>query len=566
MVDFLQLRDARPDKLRAAAEAYESLGKVNGEHFEAVKEAARWISHGGKWTGTAAEAATKKLQQTNTRLDGSHKALHATAVLLREAGEAFELAQAKLHGAVDEAVRAGFTVGSDGSITYPAPTEADKHDGDYDAPKRAQALVNRINQALTEATSADQRVADRLGKITAGVKAGYELNPDAATTELDAIEELGRQLTAAGWPAKDASPAQVHDWWMGLSSVEQQRLIAEHPDQLGNRDGIPAAARNQANQILLPRLIEQYEKKEKTGHLSDAEKKKLEGFKDIQKRIDGKLPDGGGPGSNPPLLLLGIGDQGQGRAILSWGDPDKARNVSSMVPGLNSDLSGAGKGDASSALRVYRSAETAATDNHEPGGPSIASVFWLGYDAPQLDGPSVLTKERAVDGGAAYNQFITGLRASHEGWPAHMTSIGHSYGSLVVGQSTQRPGGLAADDIVLVGSPGVGVDKASKLGVGADHVYVGTAKADPVAAAPAPGMLVPGVAAYEALVHPDGSWHGTDPASQTFGGQRFAVADGTVDDSHDNYFGKRDKGGDSLANIGRIVSGHGSTITRQDPR
>ncbi len=216
------------------------------------------------------------------------------------------------------------------------------------------------------------------------------------------------------------------------------------------------------------------------------------------------------------------------------------------------------------AKRIYDAAVSSAIDHKET--PSVASVFWLGYDAPQLDGPSVLMQDRAEEGGAAYNKFLTGLRATHEGEPAHMTAQGHSYGSLVVGKATQHPGGLPVDDIVLVGSPGVGVDKATQLGIGADHVYVGTAKYDPVADAPSPGMLIPGWAAVEAITNPDGSWHGTDPASETFGGQRFSVADGTVTDSHDNYFGKHDKGGDSLPNIGKIVSGHGNTITREDPR
>ncbi|MFI9157748.1 hypothetical protein [Kitasatospora aureofaciens] len=62
------------------------------------------------------------------------------------------------------------------------------------------------------------------------------------------------------------------------------------------------------------------------------------------------------------------------------------------------------------------------------------------------------------------------------------------------------------------------------------------------------------------------AWFGTDPASGDFGGQRFSVANGTITDSHDDYFGKHDAGGDSLPNIGKLVSGHGNAITRQDPR
>ncbi|MFE4603788.1 alpha/beta hydrolase [Kitasatospora indigofera] len=560
-VDVRQLQNAQPARLHAAADAYDSLGRANGEHFEAVKEAVRWISHGGNWTGTAAEVATNRLNRTNTKLDGSHTAMQAMGVLLREAADAFELAQSKLLDAIDEAIHAGFTVSDDGAITYPPAAAADRHDPDYDAPKRAKSLADRINRALAEANSADQAVASRLKKITEGADAGYGVSPGAAGTDLNAAKDLGRQLTAAGWPPPDASAVQVHDWWEGLSQAEQQKIVSQHPDLVGNRDGIPCVARDQANRILLPRLIEQYRGK---PQLSDEERAKLAGFENIQKRLDGGFEDGGRPGTDPPLFLMGIGDQGQGRAILSWGNPDTAKHVSALVPGLNSDLAGAGAGDASTALRIRQSADQAATANG--GSPDNASIFWLGYDAPQLDGASVLTKDRAVEGAAGYDQFLTGLRGTHEGVPAHVTSIGHSYGSLLVGQAARRPGGLPADDVILVGSPGVGTDSASKLGVGTDHVYVGAAKADPVAGAPSRGLLIPGVAAYDSLTNPDGSWFGTDPASSSFGGQRFSVADGTFSDSHDNYFGKNGKGGDSLGNIGRIVSGNPQLITRQEGR
>ncbi|GAA2998425.1 hypothetical protein JCM13580A_41610 [Streptomyces drozdowiczii] len=51
-----------------------------------------------------------------------------------------------------------------------------------------------------------------------------------------------------------------------------------------------------------------------------------------------------------------------------------------------------------------------------------------------------------------------------------MTAIGHSYGSLTVGQAAQPPGGIPADDMVLVGSPDSGVDRAADLGVGVAEV------------------------------------------------------------------------------------------------
>ncbi|MEU1074858.1 MULTISPECIES: alpha/beta hydrolase [unclassified Streptomyces] len=110
---------------------------------------------------------------------------------------------------------------------------------------------------------------------------------------------------------------------------------------------------------------------------------------------------------------------------------------------------------------------------------TTASIAWLGYDAPQLDGftwsaTDVMRDDDAKAGAPAYNRFLSGIRVTHESGSPHVTAIGHSYGSLTLGQATQRPGGIPADHVVLVGSPGTGVDKASDLGVGADHVWRGS--------------------------------------------------------------------------------------------
>ncbi|MFE5582481.1 alpha/beta hydrolase [Kitasatospora sp. NPDC056531] len=585
-MDIKTLHDADVIGITTAKTAFDTLATAFGQHVENWQhEVIDRLSH-SEWTGTAAGHANTRIQTLHNELQAAQQEIGLVSRALQDAYDGFAAAQAHLISALDDAKTHKLTVADDGGITWDKDPNSPNFAGN-DADSQVQQIQARITAALNEADHADQTINARLAHLATNASNGTGLDSATAKADTDAANAL-QQAPAAG-----TDPNSVKAWWNSLTDAQQQRMILNHPDQIGNLDGIPAAVRNKANQTNLKNLIQNYNLQltnlgpEPKKMLSvaetnggpvenpdytewkrkrDALQEKLDGFQNIQKRLDGKLDDGlGGPGSNPPLLLLGIGDQGQGRAIISWGDPDKAKNVSSLVPGLNSTLAGVGGGDAKTAKRIYDSAVKSANDNLEPA-PSIASVFWLGYDAPQLDGPSVLMKDRAVEGGAAYNQFLAGLRATHEGAPAHVTAQGHSYGSLVVGQATQHPGGLAADDIILVGSPGVGVDKASQLGVGADHVYVGTAKNDPVAAAPAPGMFVPGWAAYEAITNPDGLWHGTDPASQGFGAQRFSVADGTITDSHDNYFGKDHKGGDSLPNIGKIVSGHGNTITREDPR
>ncbi|MFJ9454251.1 alpha/beta hydrolase [Kitasatospora sp. NPDC101447] len=586
-MDIKTLYDANVINITIAKNAFDALYSAFGRHIESWQHEVADRLANSHWTGTASDHAQARIRFLGTELQSAHTELDLISKALADAAEGIAAAQAHLISALDDAKTHKLTVAADGGITWDNDPNSANFAG-TDAESQAKQIQARITAALNEADHADQTISARLGHLATNASNGTGLDSATVQADTDAANAL-QQVPAAG-----TDPNSVKAWWNGLTDAQQQRMVLNHPDQVGNLDGIPAAVRHQANRTNLANLIQDRNTQlanlgpEPPKMLSvaetnggpvenpdytawkrkrDALRTSLDGFQSIQKRIDGKFDDGGGPNSDPPLLLLGIGDQGQGRAILSWGDPDKARNVSSLVPGLNSTLAGAGAGDASTAKRIYQSATTAATANGDVP-PSIASVFWLGYDAPQLEGTgsSVLFQDRAEEGGAAYNKFLTGLRATHEGAPAHMTAQGHSYGSLVVGKATQQPGGLPVDDIVLVGSPGVGVDKATQLGIGADHVYVGTAKYDPVAAAPSPGMLLGGWAAVEAFTNPDGSWHGTDPASQSFGGQRFSVADGSVTDSHDNYFGKHAKGGDSLPNIGKIVSGHGNTITREDPR
>jgi hypothetical protein len=192
-------------------------------------------------------------------------------------------------------------------------------------------------------------------------------------------------------------------------------------------------------------------------------------------------------------------------------------------------------------------------------------MVWLGYDPPpgldKLDPATlgVMAEDRAQSGAKDYDRFMSGLRASHEGPPAHLVALGHSYGSLTAGLAGQQPGGgTGADDIVLIGSPGTGTDRASDLGVRGDHVWVGAADNDPVTYLPDP--------AEQLIGKQNSRWFGADPASAAFGANRFEVADGPSHSftSHSNYLDPI--GGNSLPNIGQIVSGHPDRVKSQAPR
>jgi hypothetical protein len=95
-------------------------------------------------------------------------------------------------------------------------------------------------------------------------------------------------------------------------------------------------------------------------------------------------------------------------------------------------------------------------------------LVWLGYDPPPGPGGDPAIMEAAGTAWAkrvSYDQFMAGLRATHNGPQPHLTALGHSYGSLTVGIAGQLPGGTHADDIILIGSPGSTAAHADQLGL-----------------------------------------------------------------------------------------------------
>ncbi|MFG2919831.1 alpha/beta hydrolase [Kitasatospora sp. NPDC048298] len=579
MVSLAQLRDANLFGLAPAATAYDTLATNFGKHVQNMQHEVLKHVFNANWVGNAAGAANASLQRTSNRLDAAHTEMSAVSGLLREASESFLLAQSKLQMALQEAQKLGLTVADDGTVSWPAPSKAETNDPGYNIPEQAKALANRISGAVAEAGNADQKIAGLLNSLTERARNGTGLETDKAAADLKAVTQQGVDLMAAGFPPAGASPTEVNSWWKGLTSGEQQRLIEAHPDLLGMRDGIPAVARNEANQLNLANLISKYQQK---SNLTEDEKQKLDGFIAISKKLEERR------GKQPPVFLIGVSEEGQGRGILSYGNPDTAKNVSAYVPGLGTTLSAVGGKDADRALNVWNAA-AAADPNAE-----VASMVWLGYDPPpgleklaqgDLRPLEVMDTDRAAKGGAAYDKFMSGLRATHDGPPAHLVALAHSYGSTTVGLGAQMTGGTGADDIILVGSPGTGATKASQLNVDPGHVWVGDAENDPVSHLPPATRVANDVALFPALgplgdevykmYSPDNQlWFGQDPASKEFGANRFAVPDGAPlsFDSHSHYMDepKKDPAPDDAAvsvnNIGQIVAGKYDHVTRQGQR
>ncbi|WP_329219357.1 alpha/beta hydrolase [Streptomyces microflavus] len=548
----------------------------------------------------SAEAALGRLR----RLSRNFQYLQTECGLVRTAlnGLAGDLAepQNQLKRALADAAALNFTVHEDGSVSYQAVEVEDATGTKQEAPggksqgssrlpleppgpgsqgqqslypgysgfkpvnpnaAQAQDVADRIARAVRSAGEIDARYAKTLN----GLRAEKGLDVTAATLKDVARDTADVRSTAGMHLAEDVpedkSPAERKKWWDGLTDEQRQEYLKVAPDLIGGLDGIPAVARDEANRNYLPVLMDEMARRG-----GDDAKTKLDALRMIQ----GKLSEP----SHPPMFLLGIGDEGNGRAIVSYGNPDASRNVSAYVPGLGTKLNDEFVKDT-----MKRAQDTAL--GAQRVDPSSASIIWLGYDAPQS--VDVMSEGDAQRGAPAYNHFMAGLSATNANDDPHVTAIGHSYGSLTVGTASKESGGIpGVDDVILLGSPGVDAQKATELGVGKDHVFVGAADNDPVTHLPAKSEVALGWALGGPVgvrvgrdlfdIGDDDLYFGKDPASEAFGAQRFQVDDGPrvvrdvgLFDAHSNYFSP-EKDRVSANNIARIVGGRSEDIVRENHR
>jgi hypothetical protein len=394
-------------------------------------------------------------------------------------------------GAMDDA-RARLAAGWSGGAATAALARCDRVTRELLVACRTAAACDRTLCLLGERVRAAQLLlAD--GQVASAVRA-------AEAADADALLRLAHLTTPDPPPTEPPTePAAVARWWAALSPAERSRLIADRPDLIGWRDGVPAVARDAANRRLLATV----------DHSP--------GLQALAARLDD-------PGL-PRAYLLGLDPAGDGRAIVAVGDPDHATDVVTYVPGVN-------RGLADVPALVGRTDAIAARAGELGPTRRVSAVLWLGYDAP--DGLDVALPRAAHGSEAALDSFADGLRATHVGDRSHNTVLGHSYGSLVAGV-TARDRGLDADELVLIGSPGVGVDRAAQLtGIPAGHVWAGAAAGDPVQRfAPGLGQVV--VDALTNLRHPFSAhygdatpdvflWHGRNPVTEGFGAHVFAAA------------------------------------------
>ncbi|WP_182379950.1 alpha/beta hydrolase [Nocardioides sp. WS12] len=515
-----------------------------------VKDVQAWAESQGVpdgWQGDAREAADHGTTRFARRVDVSEAALERAIT----AADRFEDRLVRLGTRRIELAKRRTTLNDDVE-TLRAEIEGN------------EAVEVNVAGWERRAAGLRSRATDLLDDITAWIGDDDDAEDEfvRALQHVDEIAEGRRAAQDPDRPDPDAlgrafdrrvgDPVALAAWWRTLSRAQKQALLAERPHEIGNADGIPVSDRDEANRAAVYSDIDRLTRQEADGVLTDEERAILDNAKVIREELNGRMDDVD-PLTGEHLVHVIVYKPGEhggdGGVAISFGDPDRADHVSVNVPGLTSETSSL-PGNLARTEDLHGSA-LGQTDG------TVASIFWLDYDAPSgnpvgsvddlLDFGSVIGPGAADRGGERFSDFVDGLRASDEGDRAHLTVIGHSYGSTTVGHALQD--GLPVDDAILIGSPGVPEYSAAAL-TDAD-VWVGAKDNDPVSllgAQDGPGTL------------------GGDPAQESFGATRFETGDGSSRiqdalDNHTSYFE-----GDSLHNLGAIVVNQDDNVIHDEER
>lgn len=291
-------------------------------------------------------------------------------------------------------------------------------------------------------------------------------------------------------PPAGGTPAENAAWWSTLSPEEKAEIISLHPELIGNRDGIDFTSRDLANRSLLTQrrtaindrwaVLQDFVTDDDGNFDYGAYLQVKEEYDDLEEErksiatIDKILAQPGQHG------LLGLDfTTPRTQAIISNGDVDTADHVAVFTPGLTSTVAGMGGYDGNMADLKTRT-EDELFRRGEPG--TVATVTWLGYQAPQWD--TVLTSNSVASSGAAeaggkdLADFYRGINSSRRTDP-NLTALGHSYGSTTTGYGLQQPG-TGVDRAVFFGSPGLGTSDLGDLKIPPGNAYYAEAKWDGV--------------------------------------------------------------------------------------
>ena len=552
------LQSGRPVQISALAKAFHDAGRSIAESDAAFKEARRRFD--------ASRSRDNGEQPINDSAEAQRvsKSLGLQSFLLPKVGVDLEdiavaLAHAQRNGAVlistleaklqqaDDDVGQAVGLGTGVELTVAERTALD-------------ALVSALEPEVVDATKST------LGQLHS-LRGGYCYSLQEALTTLrtDGFDPTAMPEEPIQIPTPSTSAEDVNRWWKSLSQEQKNRLIAQHPPDLGNLNGIPVDVRSPINDAVMHDDLHRVEGTSTQYGVSVNDLLHNPGkyglsataitrYNNACRTRDGlaisaRAKD---PWGHPSQVFLvkyqpeAFG--GEGAAAIAIGNPDTAANTAVFVNGSGTGVRAGTLAD-SDGVRLYE--ESARAD----WGKQTAVVMWVAYDAPNTAfDPRLYEPYLARAGGRLLAADVNALTVTHQGAPTHMVVVGHSYGSTVVSDAAAY--GMRANDVVLVGSPGT--DRAHSAAdfhlPSGGHLYVGAASGDAV-------TWSPGHVRGPGLIGPTLGGLGGDPAADGFGSTRFkAEVPCFTANPIDDHLHYCDDGSESLFSIADVISGHGDAL------
>ena len=448
--------------LSQKAQEYEQQAQAVTNASEDLSSRANGLSGSGQTVTAVQQALRKSVEDMRKQAE----ALHSLASLSESAAAGAHDVGAAARALDREAADKSIKIRADGSLDY----VGSKGKSVTDAIKMASDMGSVSDRVSAIKVAADELVEDTQKNIAAVEAGGQPQSTERAGTRIDRMK----------LPPKGASPDEVAKWWSSLTDAEKAEMVKRHPREIGKMDGVEGTWRDKANRKNLEEdLAAEQEKLKKFdkatnggARMTPAETvqrntilKRIEAMNNIKKTLDRENQDG----VNRQLLCYDA-SHADVRAAVAQGDVDTAQHIGVLVPGMNSNVAGNLHEYDDVATRIRQGAEK------HSNGQSVATVTYMNYRAPQTI-PEVTQSSYADEGAKGLSGFLNGLDASreHGAGDAHITPIGHSYGSTTLGKALTQVNDGVVDDFVMAGSPGAGVQDVSEMHVPKGHAYVGAA-------------------------------------------------------------------------------------------
>jgi hypothetical protein len=421
------LQAGRPAQISDLAEAFHAAGRCTTESSNAFEEARR--SFEASWNRENGEHPIND----SAEVQRVSKALGAQSLQLPKIGVDLE----NIAAALAEAQRTGATLIStlqsqleqlDSEIGQ--AVELEKH---IDLTAADQSSLNTLINALEQQAIDDTKSA--LGQLES-LRNGYSdyLQKSLATLRADGYDPKGLEPVDAEAkpeqiqiPPPNTNPEEVKRWWNSLSQDQRDRLIAQHPPELGNLNGIDTISRDKVNQAVMNDDITRVQNAAAQNHVSVDQVTQhpeqygltptaISRYNNATQTKKGLVTDSDG-GKNPVFLQTYDPEafEGRGREAIAINNPDTADNTTVLVPGTGSSVRD-GYLTHRDGLNVYDEVRRA-----DPGKTDSVLV-WMGYHAPDSAfDPQIGQTSLAREGGGLLAGDVNALAVTHQAGTSHVT-------------------------------------------------------------------------------------------------------------------------------------------------